>query len=156
VLGSCTHGWPFSHAYHEVAALRTANRAQPKQPDNYLTLTRVRGSILASGQIFLLTETSSPALRPTQPPIRRIPALLYLRVKRSGRDVDHLHHFRSYERVELYLYFPIRLRSVERDNVTFCTGITVARLLDEQQRNFSSSPSKVKSSQRSEWIWSPI
>jgi hypothetical protein len=39
--------------------------------------------------IYLFTAASRTALRPTQPPIQRIPGGLSLEVKRLGREADH-------------------------------------------------------------------
>jgi len=43
--------------------------------------------------IFLFATASRPALRPTQPPIKLVPAALSLGVKRPGREADHLPPF---------------------------------------------------------------
>jgi hypothetical protein len=42
-------------------------------------------------RILLFTTKSRPALGPTQPPIQGVPGALSLRVKRPGREADHLH-----------------------------------------------------------------
>jgi hypothetical protein len=38
--------------------------------------------------IFLFTTSSRTALRPTQPPIQRVPGALYVGVKWPGRETD--------------------------------------------------------------------
>jgi hypothetical protein len=38
---------------------------------------------------FLFAAVPSPALRPTQPPIKSVPAALYAGVKRPGREANH-------------------------------------------------------------------
>jgi hypothetical protein len=40
------------------------------------------------GKIFLLSTSSRPALRPTQPPIEWVPGVLSLGAKRSGSEAD--------------------------------------------------------------------
>jgi hypothetical protein len=40
--------------------------------------------------IYLFTTASRPALGPTQPPIHWVPEVLSLRLKRPGREADHL------------------------------------------------------------------
>jgi hypothetical protein len=56
--------------------------------------------------IFLSTTASRPAVRPTQPPIQRVTGALSLRVKRPGREDDHLPPYSAEvkECVELYFY----------------------------------------------------
>jgi hypothetical protein len=39
--------------------------------------------------IFLFATASGPALRPTQPPIQRVPGALFPGIKRPGREADH-------------------------------------------------------------------
>jgi hypothetical protein len=39
--------------------------------------------------MFLFATPSRPALRPTQPPIKWVPAAFSLEVKRPGREADH-------------------------------------------------------------------
>jgi len=41
--------------------------------------------------IFLFATASGPALRPTQPPIQRVPGALFPGIKRPGRKADHSH-----------------------------------------------------------------
>jgi hypothetical protein len=61
------------------------------------------GSIPGSASFFLLSATSRPALRLTQPSIQWVPG-----VKRQGRDADHSLHLVPMSRnVELCLHFPI-------------------------------------------------
>jgi hypothetical protein len=63
----------------------------------------------------------------TQPPIKYIPAPLYLGVKRPERELTiHLHLVLKLGIVELYLHYPIYLQDVVlnykikyRDNSTF-------------------------------------
>ena len=40
-------------------------------------------------EIFLLSKTSRPAVRPTEPPVQWIPASLSMEIKWLGREVDH-------------------------------------------------------------------
>ena len=53
---------------------------------------------------------SRPTLGPTQPPIKWVPGLLP-KVKRPGRGVNHpsLSSAEVKERIDLYLYSPVRL-----------------------------------------------
>jgi hypothetical protein len=50
--------------------------------------SRVR--FAAGLEIFSFTTVSRPALGPTQTPIQEVPGALFLRVKRLGREDDHL------------------------------------------------------------------
>jgi hypothetical protein len=58
--------------------------------------------------IFLFTTASRPALGPTQPPIQLVPGVLFLEVKRQGREADHSPPSSAEvkESVELYLHSP--------------------------------------------------
>jgi hypothetical protein len=64
--------------------------------------------------VFLYDTVSRPVLGPTQPPIQRIPGVLSLGVKRSGREADRLPPSSAEvnECVELYLHSPMRLYDV--------------------------------------------
>jgi hypothetical protein len=48
-----------------------------------------QGSILGGGKIFLFSTASRPAVRPIQPPILWVLGVVYLGVKRQGREADH-------------------------------------------------------------------
>jgi hypothetical protein len=52
---------------------------------------RPRGRSSSPGRVknFLFSTSSRPALRSTQPPLRRVPGALFPGVKRPGREVDH-------------------------------------------------------------------
>jgi hypothetical protein len=56
----------------------------------------------------LRTTASRPALRPTQPPIQWVPAVLSMEIKRPGREADHSPPSSAEvkEWVELYLHSP--------------------------------------------------
>jgi hypothetical protein len=64
--------------------------------------------------IYLFTTASGTALGPTQPPIRCVPGVLSLEVKRPGREADYSPpssaEVKKY--VELCLHSPIRLHGV--------------------------------------------
>jgi hypothetical protein len=64
------------------------------------------GDRIPMGRDF--SQSSRPALGPTQPPIQWVPGLFTGGEKRPGRGVDHppLSSARVKERVELYLYSP--------------------------------------------------
>jgi hypothetical protein len=57
--------------------------------------------------ILLFTTASKLALGPTQTPIQWIPGVLFLRIKRPGREADHSPPFSAEfkECVELYLRY---------------------------------------------------
>jgi len=64
--------------------------------------------------IFLITIASTPALRPSQPPIQWVPGALSLRVKRLGREADHTPlSSAEVKGVELYIHSPILLHGME-------------------------------------------
>jgi hypothetical protein len=69
--------------------------------------------------ILLFTTASRTALRPTQPPIQRVPGALSLRVKRPGREADHsppssaeVKHAWSYTSVPQYVFMACCLLSI--------------------------------------------
>jgi len=41
-------------------------------------------------RFFLFITMSKPALRPTQPPVQRVPGVLSLGIKQLGHEGDHL------------------------------------------------------------------
>jgi hypothetical protein len=48
-----------------------------------------RGSIPGMGKIFLFSTASRLALGLTQPPIEWVPGVIFLGIKRVGREGDH-------------------------------------------------------------------
>jgi hypothetical protein len=78
-------------------------------------------------RIFLFTTLSRPALGPTQPPIQWVPGVLYLGVRRPGREADHSPPT-SAEVENAWRYIPIpqydflawySVKKKHRDNFTF-------------------------------------
>jgi hypothetical protein len=58
--------------------------------------------------MFLFTTASRAAMGPTQPPIQWLPGALSLRIKRPGREADHLPSSSAGDKkcVEIYLDSP--------------------------------------------------
>jgi hypothetical protein len=84
--------------------------------------------------IFLFTTASRTALGPTQPPIKWVPGVLSLRVKRPGREADHSPPSSAEvkEYVELYFHSPNTpswrgAQLKHRDNFTHYVGSSVHR-----------------------------
>jgi hypothetical protein len=82
--------------------------------------------------IFLFTTASRTALGPTQPLIQWVQGALSLRVKRPGREADHLPPSITEvkECVEPFLHSPIRLHgvvlSLSKSTGTNCNFATCA------------------------------
>jgi hypothetical protein len=64
--------------------------------------------------IFLFDTMSRPALWPIQPPIEWVPGVLFMGVKRPGREADHSSPYSAEvkEYVDLYFHFPIHLHGM--------------------------------------------
>jgi hypothetical protein len=86
--------------------------------------------------IFLFTTASRTALRPTQPPIQRVPGALSLGVKRPGRETDHsppssaeVRNAWSYTSTHPIRLYGVVLSKKHRDNFTFiCNIFTLIKL----------------------------
>jgi hypothetical protein len=56
---------------------------------DWLRAGRQRDQSSRPGRVKIFSESSRPALRPTQPPIQWVPWALSLGIKRPGREADH-------------------------------------------------------------------
>jgi hypothetical protein len=72
------------------------------------------GTLLAGEDIFLFSTDTRPALGQSQ--------VVFLRVKRQGREVDHIFPSSAEVKkcVELYLHSPIRLHNMVLVAVAIC------------------------------------
>jgi hypothetical protein len=63
-------------------------------------------------KIFLFSTASRPVVRPTQPPIQRLPVAHSLGIKLQGREADHSYLVSRSRMMDLYLHFHVRLHGI--------------------------------------------